>query len=79
TDSAIVPIVVGDEAKAVAISEALEREGFLVTAIRHPTVARGSALLRVALMSSHDRETLAAAAGAIARLVISRFQKSNSN
>ena len=69
TDSAIVPVVVGDETQAVEVSAALEREGFLVTALRDPTVARGAARLRVALRSAHERPMLAAAAEAIARLV----------
>ena len=48
-------------------AEALLREGFLVSAIRYPTVARGAARLRVAVMSAHTKEQLAAAAAAIAR------------
>ena len=70
TDSAIVPVAVGDETRAVQISSALEREGFLVTAIRYPTVARGEARLRVALMSAHEKTTLEAVAEAIARLAL---------
>ena len=65
--SAIVPLVVGDERRAVEVSEALAAQGFLLSAIRYPTVARGSARLRVALSTAHDRDTLAAAARAIAR------------
>jgi 6-carboxyhexanoate--CoA ligase len=64
--TAIVPIVVGDEKKALAASAALEEVGFLVPAIRYPTVARGSARLRVALMSAHTPEQLRSAAAAIA-------------
>ena len=69
TDSAIVPLVVGDEARAVEASAALEEAGFLVTAIRYPTVARGRARLRVALMSSHEHADLSRAADAIARVL----------
>ena len=65
--TAIVPLVVGDERRAVEVSEALAAQGFLLSAIRYPTVARGSARLRVALSAAHDRDTLAAAARAIAR------------
>ena len=67
TQSAIVPIPVGDERRAMAISAALEREGILVPAIRYPTVARGAARLRVAIMSSHAREQLSRAAALLAR------------
>ena len=49
TQSAIVPILIGDEQKACAVSAALEREGVLIPAIRYPTVARGAARLRVAV------------------------------
>ena len=49
TQSAIVPILIGDERKACAVSAALEREGVLIPAIRYPTVARGAARLRAAV------------------------------
>ncbi len=49
TQSAIVPILIGDERKACAVSAALEREGVLIPAIRYPTVAHGAARLRVAV------------------------------
>ena len=65
-ETAIVPIVVGDEKRALASSAALEKLGFLVPAIRYPTVARGAARLRVALMSAHTPEQLRSAAAAIA-------------
>jgi len=65
-ETPIVPIVVGDEKKALAASAALEARGFLVPAIRYPTVARGAARLRVAIMSAHTAEQLRAAASAIA-------------
>ncbi len=49
----IQPIVVGEAARAVAISEALLQRGILVTAIRPPTVPAGSARLRVTLSAVH--------------------------
>lgn len=69
SESAIVPVVVGDERAAVAASAALEKDGFLVPAIRYPTVSRGSARLRFALTSAHTSEQLRAAADAAARAV----------
>ena len=63
-DTAIVPILVGDEKQALAAGAALAERGFLVPAIRYPTVARGAARLRVALMSAHDPERLREAAAA---------------
>lgn len=66
SDSAILPIIVGEEKRAMAAMEALKERGYYVSAIRYPTVARGSAWLRVALMSSHTREELAGLAQALA-------------
>ncbi|MDO5317741.1 MAG: 8-amino-7-oxononanoate synthase [bacterium] len=66
SESAIVPILVGDEKAALAASAALETQGILVPAIRYPTVARGAARLRVALMSAHEPDQLCRAAAAIA-------------
>lgn len=65
TESAIVPIIVGDEHRALEIADKLKRNGFMISAIRYPTVAKGAARLRVALSSELRRETLRAAAQAI--------------
>jgi 8-amino-7-oxononanoate synthase len=45
--SAILPWIVGDEEAAMDLSRALINEGFLVPAIRYPTVGKGSARLRI--------------------------------
>lgn len=66
TDSAIVPIPVGDERRAVEASRRLLDAGFLVPAIRYPTVAKGAARLRAAVMCAHSEAQLATAACAIA-------------
>ena len=67
--SAIIPIRIGDERRAVEVSKALLRAGFYVPAIRYPTVAKGEARLRVAVMSAHEKSDLAAAAAIVARLI----------
>ena len=67
--SAIVPIVIGDEARALEISAALQDAGILIPAIRYPTVAKGQARLRASLMATHTHEQLQAAATVIARTV----------
>ena len=66
TGSAIVPLVLGDEKKAVEASARLMERNFMIPAIRYPTVPLGAARLRVAISAAHDRGTLAAAAEAIA-------------
>ena len=57
--AAIVPIIIGDEAKAIAAAAALREQGIFVPAIRYPTVARGAARLRVTLTAAHTREDVA--------------------
>jgi 8-amino-7-oxononanoate synthase len=51
--SAIVPVIVGDAETALAASELLRDEGFLVVAIRPPTVPEGTARLRFAFTAQH--------------------------
>jgi len=50
----IQPILLGDASAAVAWSRRLEELGFLVTAIRPPTVPAGQARLRVTFSAAHD-------------------------
>lgn len=54
----IQPIMVGDNHTALALSQALETQGLLVTAIRPPTVPEGQARLRVTLSAAHTRENV---------------------
>jgi glycine C-acetyltransferase/8-amino-7-oxononanoate synthase len=54
--SQIVPVIVGEAARAVAVAEALATEGLLVLPIRPPTVPRGTARLRISLCREHTRE-----------------------
>jgi 8-amino-7-oxononanoate synthase len=51
--SPIVPVIVGDAKVALAASHLLEQEGFLVAAIRPPTVPSGSARLRFTFTAQH--------------------------
>ncbi|MEI6819567.1 MAG: aminotransferase class I/II-fold pyridoxal phosphate-dependent enzyme, partial [Verrucomicrobiota bacterium] len=54
----IIPIVLGSNEAALAAATALEDAGFLVPAIRYPTVPRGTARLRISLSAAHDPTTL---------------------
>ena len=52
----IQPILVGSSERALGLSAALRRRGILVTAIRPPTVPRGTARLRVTLSALHSED-----------------------
>jgi 8-amino-7-oxononanoate synthase len=54
SQTAIQPILLGEESKALALSQALAARGFWVTAIRPPTVPVGQSRLRVTLTASHS-------------------------
>lgn len=54
SQSPIQPILVGGNQEALALSQALEQQGVLVTAIRPPTVPEGQARLRVTLSAAHS-------------------------
>ena len=51
--SAIVPVIIGKAAAALEAAQLLADKGFLVPAIRYPTVARDAARLRVTLSARH--------------------------
>jgi 8-amino-7-oxononanoate synthase len=58
TASAIQPILIGDSQRAVEISHQLLERGFLVGAIRPPTVPKGKARLRITFSANHDEQQL---------------------
>ncbi len=67
-ESPIVPILVGAPDAAIAASAALEAQGYLVTAIRPPTVPDGTARLRFTFTADHTVEDIAGLANAVASL-----------
>jgi 8-amino-7-oxononanoate synthase len=58
SESQIIPILIGDAQKAVAISKSLYERGILIPAIRPPTVPVNSSRLRMTIMSSHTQMDL---------------------
>ena len=71
-ESSIVPLVVGDPAAAMEASAALEARGYLVTAIRPPTVPDGTARLRFTFAAGHRPDEIADLAGAVSELGLAR-------
>lgn len=70
--SAIVPVIVGDTAAALAASDRLCDNGFLVVAIRPPTVPAGTARLRFAFTAPHDDSDIARLAELVRSHVLRR-------
>lgn len=54
----ILPLIVGDESKAMELAARLRERGTFIPAIRYPTVARGSARLRITLTAAHSELSL---------------------
>ncbi len=54
----IVPLIVGGAHEAVALSRRLEEAGFLVPAIRPPSVPEGSARLRISITAGHSESDI---------------------
>jgi 8-amino-7-oxononanoate synthase len=69
SETAIQPIIVGDNAECVRIADALLERGLWVPAIRPPTVPKGTARLRVSLSATHTEAHVAALVDALKALV----------
>ena len=61
SSSQIIPVMIGDEKKAVAFSQELLKRGAFAQAVRYPTVKKGAARLRVSLTAMHEKSHLEAA------------------
>lgn len=55
SDTPIQPLIVGQEQAVMTLAQQLEADGFLVGAIRPPTVPNGSARLRITLSAAHQQ------------------------
>jgi len=56
--SAILPLMVGDESKAIQAFHKLQAEGIFIPAVRYPTVSLGKARLRLTLSAAHTKDDL---------------------
>jgi 7-keto-8-aminopelargonate synthetase-like enzyme len=65
TPAAILPVILGEERLAVSASQRLRKAGFLIPCIRYPTVARGSARLRITVNAHHSTAQIDALAAAL--------------
>ncbi|WP_162472596.1 8-amino-7-oxononanoate synthase [Thermoanaerobacter kivui] len=58
TESAIIPLMVGESHRTLALSSALAEKGVFVPAIRPPTVPEGTSRLRITVMATHKPEDI---------------------
>ncbi len=56
--SQIIPVIVGDSGKTIALSKRLKENGILAIAIRPPTVPRGTARIRFSVTLGHSKQIL---------------------
>lgn len=68
-DTQIIPVILGESARAMAVAAALQREGFDVRAIRPPTVPPGTARLRISVNVHADEAIAKRFAAALARIL----------
>ncbi|NOZ42557.1 MAG: 8-amino-7-oxononanoate synthase [Alphaproteobacteria bacterium] len=64
-ESPIIPIIIGETKKVMDYAALLEQDGFLITGIRPPTVAEGTARLRLTFCAQHKEEDIHALVAAI--------------
>jgi 8-amino-7-oxononanoate synthase len=69
-ESPIVPLIVGDAEAALEASRLLEAEGFLVIAIRPPTVPAGTARLRFAFTAQHPDDEITRLADMVRKRIL---------
>ena len=69
SETAIQPLIIGDSEDASRISKELLNNGFLIAAIRSPTVPAGSARLRITLTADHSEEQLDRLLATLGRLL----------
>jgi glycine C-acetyltransferase len=67
-DTPIIPVILGETAKAIQMSDMLLNEGFFVTGFGYPVVPKGTARVRCQISAAHTREDLDAALEAFSKV-----------
>lgn len=75
----IVPVIMGENEAALSASQQLLEKGFLVPAIRFPTVPRGTARLRVTLSAAHTTEQITLLSDSLSSFTSARFRTTSSS
>ena len=65
SQTAIQPLLIGDDKKALKLGLDMEQHGILVGIIRPPTVPKNTARLRITLSAAHDAEHIDKLLGAL--------------
>lgn len=73
SNTPIQPLILGNEARTLAVSQALLERGYLVSAIRPPTVPAGTARLRITLSAAHQMEQVDALLQTLAEVLSPDF------
>nr|PZN74117.1 MAG: 8-amino-7-oxononanoate synthase [Bacillota bacterium] len=68
SETPITPVIVGDEVKAMQLSDRLLEEGVFAQGIAYPTVPRGKARVRTIVTAAHTKEDLDEALAAFAKV-----------
>lgn len=69
SNSAIIPITIGNEKKAIKISNILYENSYIIPAIRYPTVKYDEAILRISITALHKKEDIIDVVNKISQLV----------
>ena len=67
-ESAIIPVMIGDEGKAIEVFGKLLAQGIFIPAVRYPTVPKGKARLRVTVSAAHTPQDIARLIAAFAKM-----------
>lgn len=69
SQSYIIPVIIGDEEKTLWVSQKLFDNGFFIPAIRPPTVAPGTARLRISVQADHTKEQIDALCDSLCKIM----------